>query len=300
MKINILLFITLLCSMNFAFAQKKAQKSVKSAEETAIDSLNNSFTFQQGKVELPEGNISLNIPKGFRFLDKKQAEKVLFDVYGNPRSEGATRGLIFPEDHGVGDEGGFFFNVSYEAMGFVKDTDADKIDYAELLTKMKENGKEENESRKKEGYPEIDLVGWANPPFYDKEHKVLHWAKELRFGKSEENTLNYDVRVLGRKGVVSLNAVAGMAELELVKANIGSVLNIVQYKEGSRYADFNPGIDQVAAVTIGGLIAGKLLAKAGFFVIILKFIKPILLAFGGGGAALWRWITGKKKDEEQA
>jgi hypothetical protein len=58
-------------------------------------------------------------------------------------------------------------------------------------------------------------------------------------------------------------------------------------------------MDKIAAVTIGGLVAGKLLAKAGFFVIILKFIKPILLGLVAGGSALWRWITGRKKEDDE-
>ena len=46
-------------------------------------------------------------------------------------------------------------------------------------------------------------------------------------------------------------------------------------------ADFDSKIDNVAAWTIGGLVAGKVLAKAGFFAIILKFIKPLLLLLFG-------------------
>ena len=34
-------------------------------------------------------------------------------------------------------------------------------------------------------------------------------------------------------------------------------------------------MDQVAAWTIGGLVAGKILAKAGLFAVILKFLAPI-------------------------
>ena len=53
----------------------------------------------------------------------------------------------------------------------------------------------------------------------------------------------------------------------------------------------------MAAWTIGGLVAGKVLAKAGFFALILKFIKPILV----GGAALFavirKFITGKSNEE---
>jgi uncharacterized membrane-anchored protein len=306
---NFISILLLLCATTATFAQKNSKKTPEptvveddapsKAELKAIDSLNKSFKYEHGTVALGVGGVSLNIPEGFKFLDKKQAETVLYEVYGNPRSDDGTNGLIFPENQDVVNDGGYFFNVSYEAMGYVKDDDADKIDYAELLSNMKTEATEASVERKKEGYPSIEIVGWANPPFYDKERKILHWAKEIKFGDNPDNTLNYDVRVLSREGVVSLNAVAGIEDLATVKENIPKILNIVALKEGSRYADFNPSMDKIAAVTIGGLVAGKLLAKAGFFVIILKFIKPILLGLVAGGSALWRWITGRKKEDDE-
>lgn len=78
--------------------------------------------------------------------------------------------------------------------------------------------KEGNKARVANGYEEISLIGWASKPYYDNEKKILHWAKKLNFGGAEENTLNYNVRVLGRKGVLMLNAIANMNNLSDVKA----------------------------------------------------------------------------------
>jgi uncharacterized membrane-anchored protein len=36
----------------------------------------------------------------------------------------------------------------------------------------------------------------------------MYWAKEINFGGDSENTLNYNIRVLGRKGVLLLNFIA--------------------------------------------------------------------------------------------
>jgi uncharacterized membrane-anchored protein len=129
--------------------------------------------------------------------------------------------------------------------------------YDDLLKDMKEDMESENEERKKEGYPAIQIVGWASKPFYDKNRKILHWAKELKFEGGSENTLNYNIRILGRKGVLVLNAVAGMAEFPLVNKDINKVLDIVEFTDGNKYADFNPSADKIAAVGIGGLVAGR-------------------------------------------
>ena len=70
----------------------------------------------------------------------------------------------------------------------------------------------------------------------------MHWAKEFSVSGSENNTLNYDVRVLGRKGVLSLNAIAGMNELEQVRENIPAILKMASFETGNTYAEFNPDV----------------------------------------------------------
>ncbi|TYA89160.1 DUF2167 domain-containing protein, partial [Seonamhaeicola marinus] len=63
-----------------------------------------------------------------------------------------------------------------------------------------------------------------------------------------------------------------------------------------RYSDFNPDIDQVAAYGIGGLIAGKILAKAGFFAVILKFWKFIAIGAVALFSSFRKKIFGNKKE----
>ncbi len=94
--------------------------------------------------------------------------------------------------------------------GYVKDTDADDINYDDLLKDLKEGQKKANLERKKLGYGDMNIVGWASKPFYDKQNKVLHWAKELSSSRSnEDNTLNYDIRVLGTKWCVEPKCACG-------------------------------------------------------------------------------------------
>ena len=59
----------------------------------------------------------------------------------------------------------------------------------------------ENQERANKGYEPIHIIGWAQAPYYDKSNKVLHWAKELKFGTEEINTLNYGFDSLGNSEV---------------------------------------------------------------------------------------------------
>jgi uncharacterized membrane-anchored protein len=257
-----------------------------------VDSIEAGLTYQEGTVQLENGIGAVNVPQGFRFLDAQQAEYVLHDLWGNP-SDPTTLGLIVPSQYKIMDAESWVFIVSYEEMGYVKDDDADDINYEELLTEMQEDTKAGNEQRVKEGYGPIELVGWASNPFYDKDKKVLHWAKELKFGDEGENTLNYNIRILGRKGVVILNAVSAISQLSEVQPHIDPMLASFTYEDGSQYDDFNPEVDEVAAWTIGGLVAGKILAKVGFFAIILKNIKLIGLGLVALCTGLWKWFKRK-------
>ncbi len=274
----------------FSFAQ------IIDSTEIRIQSIENSLKYQTGTIELASGNATLQVPKGFRYLDPTQSIFVLTDLWGNP-ADSTVLGLLVPENRGVLASNSWVFTIKFDEMGFVKDEDADDIDYDDLLKEQQKETNEANPDRIKQGYPPIEFIGWASAPYYDKEKKVLHWAKELRFGEDSLSTLNYNLRILGRKGVFVVNAIATMSELPEVKANINQVLRSIQYKEGQTYADFDPELDEVAAWTIGGLVAGKLLAKAGFFVVLLKFWKVIALALAGAGGAIWNYFK-KKKDGE--
>ncbi len=280
-----------------AFQGKASEVDSTAIYQARIDSIENSLHYQRGVVQLEGGIGKLTIPSGFKYLDAKQAEYVLTDLWGNPKQP--TLGLIVPENQGVLGDNSWAFDIQYNEIGYVKDDDADDIDYEELLEEMQKDAVESNKERTTQGYQAIQLVGWANKPFYDEDRKILHWAKELKFGDDEVNTLNYNVRVLGRKGVLVLNAIGSMKQLPVINQNIDKVLNIVEFSDGYKYSEFNPDIDEVAAYTVGGLVAGKVLAKVGILAFLGKFLKVIVVAVIGGASALWKWLSGRRRDETE-
>lgn len=273
------------------FAQNVDSTSIR------IDEIEKSLIYKKGIIALESGNAKLSVPNGFKFLDKKQSLYVLSDLWGNP-ADTSILGMLVPENRGVLDSKSWVFTISFDQMGYVKDDDAEDIDYDDLLKEQQEEVKAANEERINQGFPPVDFVGWASAPHYDKSNKILHWAKELKFGNDSTNTLNYNLRILGRKGIFMLNAVASMNELPEVNKNIDKVIACVQFDQGHKYSDFVPEVDNVAAWTIGGLVAGKLLAKTGFFVLLLKFWKFIAIALSAVGSAIWKFFKRKKENEQ--
>ena len=121
-----------------------------------------------------------------------------------------------------------------------KDDDAEKIDYDSLLKDMQQGTRDHNVARTKAGYPAMELVGWAAPPRYDRTAKKMYWAKEFQVEGHDGHTLNYDIRILGRRGVLILSAIAGMGQLDEIKQATPQILSMVNFQQGSRYADFDP------------------------------------------------------------
>jgi uncharacterized membrane-anchored protein len=89
----------------------------------------------------------------------------------------------------------------------------------------------------------------------------LLWPKELRFGDAEENTLNDDLRVLGRHGVLVHGFLSNMAALPVIRKAAPEVLSFASFDDGARYADFHPGADKEAAYGLAGLVAGAAIAN---------------------------------------
>jgi uncharacterized membrane-anchored protein len=300
MRKVLLLFIVLFVTGKCIRANNKDSLTAELKKEIFfMDSVNRAMKYQTGVIKFPNGVAQLNIPSGFKYLNAEQSNFVLTDVWGNPPRQDVL-GMLFPEPNGPYSDSSFAFIITYKAIGFVKDEDADKIDYDQMLNDMQKEEKEVNIERKKNGYSTIHIVGWAQKPFYDKSNKVLHWAKELEFGDQEYHTLNYEIRILGRKGILSMNAVAGMHELPLVKKDIDKVLHMAAFTDGNKYGDFDSKIDNVAAWTIGGLVAGKVLAKVGAFAFFAKFFKAILVGIVALFGAIAKFFKRKKTDEPLA
>ncbi|MBL7938989.1 MAG: DUF2167 domain-containing protein [Flavobacteriales bacterium] len=243
-----------------------------------LDSIDASYTYQTGAVPIA-GVATLTLPPTYKFLDAAQSRQVMVDLWGNPPSVAEdVIGMIFPADAGVYDDG-FAFSIEYDSLGYVSDTDADGIDYSVMLKDMMKEDSLEEIQRAAEGYDPLVLVGWAAPPHYDKAHKALHWAQELDRMDSSTHVLNYNIRVLGRRGMLLLNAMGTMEHLESVKTEIPTLLDMIAFDDGHRYDQFNPATDKVAEWSIAGLIDGKLKQKIDGMLRVMKIAGIAVLVF---------------------
>ncbi len=254
--------LALLCAVPLGAASPPGQDTV--AEMARLQKLKDGLRPKGGKVVLEGAIASVSVPKDFSYLDSKDTATVLEDIWGNPKGA-KYLGMIVPLGFDPFRSGSWVVILQNSEDGYVNDKDAQSIDYGDLLEKMKKATTGANEERVKKGYPAVELVGWAAPPVYDAVNHKLYWAKQVRFGGHPPDTLNYNIRMLGRSGVLVLNVVASMPQLAAVQAATPSLLRMVDFQEGHRYADFDPKTDKVATYGLAALVAGGIAAKAGLF-----------------------------------
>ncbi|WP_413989689.1 DUF2167 domain-containing protein [Labrys okinawensis] len=231
---------------------------------------------QYGDVRLILAEATLHLGQDYYFLSAEEAKKVLVDGWGNPPGNVSNViGMIFKDKTS-------FINaqwgavVTFKGTGYVSDEDSKTADYDAIITQMREGEAEENAARVKQGYEPVHIVGWAQHPSYDPQHHSIVWAQDLRFGTQKDDTLNYDVRVLGRRGYVSLNMVSTMSQLPDVDIGAKKLATVAAYNPGARYEDYSPSSDAKAEYGLAGLVA------AGVGVAVAKKVGllALLLAFG--------------------
>jgi uncharacterized membrane-anchored protein len=254
--------------------------------------------YQSGEIMLPNKVASLHLRSDYRYLDPKETEKLLV-AWGNPPDSARdTEGAVVPAAVDPFQEGGWIVVLSYIDDGHVDDSDARKIDYKDLMADMKKSTEESNGERKKAGYGTVKLVGWATEPRYDGSAHKMYWAKELDFG-GPQHTLNYDVRVLGREGVLSMNAVGQMDQLSSIRSDMTSLLGQADFNKGYRYEEYTKGSDKLAAYGLGALVAGGVAAKLGLFAkfaaILIAAKKIIIAGVIAVGGVVAKWFKGKKE-----
>lgn len=255
---------------------------------------------QSGDVAIPAAHALLHLGDHYYFLPAEEAKQVLTKVWGNPPDAAdGVLGIVFERGTTIFDNV-WGAVVTYEDSGYVPDKDAKTEDYDKVLDQIRSGEAETNAARQKGGYPAIHLVGWAQPPSYDPASHSLIWARDLQFSDAKVDGLNYDVRLLGRHGVLSLNMLSDMNHLGDVRAAAADFGRAASFDRGQTYADYDKSVDKTAQFGLAGLVAagaGVVVAKKlGLLVLALGFGKKFLVLFAVAGAAITRWfrkLTGR-------
>jgi len=224
-------------------------------------------------------DLTLDLPSSDAFLPAAEAAKVL-EKMGNLHNQGL---LGLATDRNL--EANWFVVIRYDEEGHVADDEA--IDADELLDSLREGTEASNDEREKLGFRRLVLDGWSEPPRYDRVGHRLIWG--LLVSDVEGKSVNYNTRVLGRRGVVSLNLVTDPDKLSQDQPRVKDLLAGTSFAEGARYQDFDPSTDKVAEYGLTGLVmagAGLGAAKLLKVGLLAKFWNVLLVGILAGKKVL--------------
>lgn len=247
-------------------------------------------------ADLGSNLAQIEVPEGYVFADGDNTRK-LMELYGNPPTDREV-GAIAP----TAKDENWVLVFEYDAAGYVKDDEKDKIDAKAILESITEGTEASNEQRKEMGADAIHIVGWYEQPHYDSKTNNLVWAIEGKDDPGGNRFVNYDVRLLGRRGYMSATLITGPESLASDLPKVNGLLTGFSYKQGNRYAEWVQG-DKVAEYGLTALVAGGAGAaavKLGLFAklgkVLAKGWKLVVVGFAALAAGL-RKLFGRKEEE---
>jgi uncharacterized membrane-anchored protein len=208
---------------------------------------------------------NIDLPAGYFFVDGKDYRAMLKSE-GEPVN-GRELGLLSSTNRD------FSVIFEFDDIGYVKDDDKDSLNADKLLESIKRGTADANKQRAEAGRPAIEVIGWEIPPKYDPTTHNLEWA--IRGAIEGRQILNYNTRLLGRKGVMEVVLVVQPEQLSDTLPAFRKLLTGYTFQTGGSYAEYRPG-DKIAKYGLGALVLGGAAvgaAKLGLLTWLLVFLK---------------------------
>lgn len=285
--------------------QPPADEAAAGDDGTAADGSDGQMTPEEIEASLPPHvngpklvdlghDIQIDLPAGMLLLERDEARKMLEKGGDDTQNVLGVVGQL---------DANWLVVIEYDDVGYVSDTDADKLDSNELLRSYEEGTKQQNARRKTLGVPELFLDGWSELPAYKRLQHHLVWG--LKAHSTEGPVINFFTRILGRSGYMSVNLIDSPDAIEQSKHDTQVLLDAIQFKAGSRYEDHQDGDRDsglgLRALVLGGAGLGLVkAAKAGFLIkLLLIFKKGFIVVFAAIGG-FFKWMLGRKKKNADA
>lgn len=274
MKVRILTFIAFawIISLAAAYAQPPRIEGVKWQEGPSIGDF----------ASIAE----VHIPGGYVFTGANDT-RILLEAMQNPTS-GTELGFIAPA--GLD----WFVVFEFDDDGYVRDDEKNSLDAGAMLESIKKATEASNEERRRRGWPIMTVLGWEQKPYYNETTHNLEWA--IRGESQGDLVINYNTRLLGRRGVMRVTLVTDPQTLSLTLPKFMNILAGFDFKQGQKYAEFRQG-DKIAKYGLTALVVGgasAVAAKTGLFKWIWKGLVVGFLAL----IAFLKSLFSRKKSQQ--
>jgi uncharacterized membrane-anchored protein len=293
---GVLLLAMLVSSSTFAQSAPPSEAARKAELAAALQAAGKAGTAGPSDVALID-QATLKLPAGDFFIPRDEGARVL-RALGNLINDSTLVGVVI----GTQASDQWMVVIRYIEEGYIKDDDAKNWNADELLKNLGDGVEEANKDRLARGFPEMQIVGWVEPPGYDAATHRLVWSLLAKHKGEPDNVpknINYNTYALGRDGYFSLNLLSGSDRIAGEKAVAKELLADLTYDAGKRYEDFSAATDRIAEYGLLALVGGVAVKKLGLFALavalVLKFAKVILVGAAMLGAAVMKIFRRKPR-----
>jgi uncharacterized membrane-anchored protein len=214
---------------------------------------------QEGEI----GKVAyFTVPTQCKYTDGEGARDFLAMSQNIP--SGNEEGLLLCPAK-LGEEFPWFVVFTFDESGYVRDDEGKKLNGAKILETIRKGTEQANKVRKANGWDELFVDGWVRAPHYDPTTNNLTWS--IRGHSTEGASVNHSVRLLGRRGVLKADLVAGPEQMVNAVPVFDSLIATASFQRGHRYSEWRKG-DKVAAYGLSALVvggAGVAAVKLGLF-----------------------------------
>jgi uncharacterized membrane-anchored protein len=227
----------------------------------------------------------INLIKGY-LATNSEGTRLAMEECQNPIT-GQEVGMVITENES------WFVVFEFDPVGYIKDDEKDSLDADALLKSIRAGNDAGNEERKKRGWSTMTILGWEQKPKYNSTTHNLEWAIKVQDDKSKTVSINYNTRLLGRKGVMQVSLVVDPQEYGKALPKFQDLLTKFKYKKGNKYSEYVKG-DKLAKYGLAALIAGgatAVAAKTG----LLRYLWKIIVVAGVAVAGFFKKIFGRNK-----
>lgn len=200
---------------------------------------------RSGIIPLNGGELSLNVPAGYRFYSAEEAYAYMQRNRAEAPS-GTVLGLLARADANVRQPGVWATVVSYDAIGYVQPETASGLAAENFETDVRTARASQNRA----------FEGFAETPAFDTTTPKLVWAERAAAPGSQGADLRFEQKSLGRHGVACLTSIGSADQMDEIAAAAGDMQAMLSFPEGRRHSDFQPASDQVSAFSVPALVTG--------------------------------------------
>jgi uncharacterized membrane-anchored protein len=224
------------------------------------------------------------IPRNSMFLDGDNSRK--FKELNEGISNGQEVGTI------LGPSFKWRVVFYFSEIGYIKDPQNEKLDAEPILESLRKGTEEANKIKRKKGWDTMQVVGWRQRPNYNSISRNLEWAIIGENDRTKRKVVNFQTRILGRRGVLKSTLVSRPLTLNKYLPIYKDILAGFSYKSGWQYAEYRTG-DKIAEYGLVALITGgaiAIAAKSGLLSILMKNIKWILFGLLAFFGTIWKFV----------